>query len=562
MIDRLYLRSFAIADEVTIGFGPGFNVITGETGAGKSIILNAIAMIMGDRAENTLIRAGEEEAVVESSFSGIGEADLQFVREKGLPCDDEIIIKRLIRRNGKNTVYINGSQTTLAILREIMERLVDLNNQNDHQRLMHPEEHYKFLDAFGGYQPVVTAYQEAFRDYAEHCSRYDRFKTNEKEIRRKLDALRYEYDEITAAAPAPGEDDTLGDELKMLEHAHDLINAAQDINALLNDDDTFTVLTDRLLANAKALKGFNEQLNSGADAVSASIDGLYEAAREIERQVDALDLDEERLAWVNERLSILEKLKRKYGDTLDDVIAYCEKIGREIADIEEMTFDSKAIELKIAELREGLQAKAMELTSERKAAAEHFKKAIEDELAYLGMEKADFSVRFLPWDTGVKLDDGFVALSGPENIEFFIATNLGEGYYPFAAIASGGELSRVLFAIKAVTGKRFSLGSLIFDEIDTGIGGDTSRKLGLKMKEMAQGVQLVVITHQPQIASLADGHYYVEKLEQSGRTISRVSELSPVQHIEEIARMIGGNRITDFTLKTAEEMCQIGKDHL
>lgn len=555
MIERLYMRNFAIADELSIQFTQGFNVITGETGAGKSIILNAIAMIMGDRAENTLIRTGEEEALIEAVFSEYAPSLESVLSEKGIAFEDTIIVKRIIKRNGKNAVFINGSQTTLAVLKEIMELLIDLNNQNDHQRLMHAEEHFRFLDAFGDYKQELLDYTHAFIDYRDLVQSYERFRTNEKELMRRLESLRFEYTEITSAAPQPREDELLGEELTMLENAKDLITAAQSISCIVNDDETFSDITAQLMQHVKTLRGFSSDLTAGADTIAEALEQLSDGARQVERNIDALDLDEERRVWVNERLALLEKLKRKYGDSIDEVRAYATSIDKEIKDIETMSFDGHAIQKAIEEKKNVVVTAATRLSGLRATAGYHFKEAVETELAQLGMEKASFSVRFLPCQTGIDVDGAYMNADGPNEPVFYIATNPGEGEYPFSSIASGGELSRVLFAIKTITGRKYNLGTLIFDEIDTGIGGDTARKLGLKLLRLSRDAQTILITHQPQIASLADSHYYVEKIDVDGRTVSRVRHLTTQEHVDEIARMIGGTAITEFTRKTAEELC-------
>lgn len=555
MIERLYMKNFAIADELTIQFTQGFNVITGETGAGKSIILNAIAMIMGDRAENTLIRTGEEEALIEAVFSNYDDSLQSVLNDKGLTSDEIIVIKRIIKRNGKNSVFINGSQTTLSVLRELMELLIDLNNQNDHQRLMHAEEHFRFLDAFGDYKQVLLDYTEAFIAYRDLVQSFERFRSNEKELMRRLDTLRFEYTEITSAALQPREDELLGEELTMLENAKDLITAAKSISFIINEDETFAEITAQLTQYVKTLRGFSADLSAGAVAIEDALVQLSDGARQVEQNIDALDLDEERRVWVNERLALLEKLKRKYGDTIDDVRAYAAKVGKEVQEIEAMSFDSLAILKTIEDKKQALLLVAAQLDNARSTTAQHFKQLIESELAQLGMEKAVFSVKFLPCQTGIDVDGTIMNISGPHEPVFYIATNPGEGDYPFHSIASGGELSRVLFAIKTVTGRKYNLGTLIFDEIDSGIGGDTARKLGLKLHKLSCDAQTILITHQPQIASLADSHFYVEKVETDGRTVSRVRLLDTREHVDEIARMIGGNTITEFTRKTAEELC-------
>lgn len=553
MLERLHLQNFAIADDVTLEFSRGFNVITGETGAGKSIILNAIAMAMGDRADQDMIRLGCEEAVVEAVFT-MHPLLVSWLKEKGFPHEDICIVKRIIKRNGKNRVFINGASATLSQLKEITERLIDLNNQSEHQMLMDPSNHLLFLDYFGLPGESLEAYQSLYKELYQLTDRYERFKREEREIRRKIDTYRFELSEIEAVSPRPGEDETLLEEVKILEKARSIMEHTAFIDRLLNENDDFTGALEEIAARLDKLRGIGETMDSLVEDLQSHISGMGDASRNLQRYVDGMELDEEHLNEVNRRLADIEKLKRKYGDSIEDVLAYGKRVKEDLEDYEKMTFDADSFSRKIEELGLQIEEKDAALTELRKKAAKEFSRSIEIEMKDIGMEEARFTVRFLPVDQGLAFHEKHYGPAGSMRAEFYIETNPGEGSYPLVRTASGGELSRILFALKSVIGRHLDIQCMIFDEIDSGIGGAVAGMVGSKLARLAKKYQLIVITHQPQIAALGERHFHVEKVYAGERTVTRARVLEGREIVEEIARMISGSRDDQEALNVARRM--------
>ncbi|MBN2726194.1 DNA repair protein RecN [Candidatus Mcinerneyibacteriota bacterium] len=553
MLERLHMQDFAIADDVTLEFSRGFNIITGETGAGKSIILNAIAMAMGDRADQEMIRLGSEEAVVEALFT-MHPLLASWLREKGFPLEDVCIVKRIVKRNGKNRVFINGASATLSQLKEITERLIDLNNQSEHQMLMDPSSHLLFLDYFGMPGKAMEDYQSLYKELYHLTERYEHFKREEREIRRKIDTYRFEVSEIEAVNPRPGEDETLLEEVKILEKARSIMEHTAFIDRLLNENDDFTGALEEVAARLEKLRGIGDTMDSLVEDLHAHLDGMGEASRALQRYVEGMELDEEHLDEVNRRLADIEKLKRKYGDSIEDVLAYGSRIKEDLAVYEEMTFDAESFSRKIEELGCQIEEKDNALSALRQEAARDFSSAIEAELKDIGMEQARFEVRFLPLDQGLAFHEKFYGPAGSLRAEFFIETNPGEGSHPLVRTASGGELSRILFALKSVIGRHLDIQCMIFDEIDSGIGGAVAGMVGSKLARLAQKYQLIVITHQPQIAALGERHFHVEKVYAGERTVTRARVLEGEEIVEEVARMISGARDDQEALNVARRM--------
>ena len=554
MLEVLKLKNFAIAEEVTLNFSKGFNVITGETGAGKSIILNAISMIMGDRADSSIIRKGEEEAIAEAVFITDDEI-AKFCKDNGLECAGELIVRRIFKKNGKNSVFVNDNRVTLLFLKKVMEKIIDLNNQNEHQMLMNPENHKIFLDYFGDYKDEKNEYISIYMELNDLIKRYENFKKNEKELRRRYDNFRFEFDEIGKANLKAGEEEEIEKELKVLENAKSIRDAAGMLFSIVEDNDAFALILEKIYENSSLIRGINEELDRYSEEIDNGINTFLDAIKSLKNYTDELELDEERLYFLNERLALIEKLKRKYGDTIEDILAYKEKIGEELEEIEKMSFDATEITKEIEKLKSKLLEKHELFDKKKRETAVAFEKAVENEFKWLNMEKSSIKIKFLPVMNGIEINGEKFGVYGNSEPEFFIETNRGEGFYPLVKIASGGELSRVLFSIKSVISDKLNVKVIIFDEIDSGIGGETAKKLAKKLKELSKNIQVIAITHQPQIAAVSDIHYFIEKKEKNGRIISNANKLNYNEHIKEIARMISGDEYDEHTIATAEKLC-------
>ncbi len=554
MIEQLKIRDFAIADNVVMEFSGGFNVITGETGAGKSIILSAISMALGDRADQDTIRRGSEEAVVEALFS-VSRESSRWISDNGFPQEDLLIIRRVIKRNGKNRVFINGASATLGQLRQLTEKLIDLNNQNEHQVLMSPANHTGYLDYFGDTADELAEYIICFDEYTGLKNTYDEYKANEKEIRRKLDNYRFEKEEIDALEIFPGEDESIKEELDILESSKSIMEDAGALYSIVEENEVYSAIISEVFERVERLKGVSGDIGKIAAEAASAVDEFEGALRDVKNKVDSMDLDEERLAHVNERLSQLERVKRKYGDTLEDVLKYRDRISAEIVRFEEMTFDGDRYEQLIEDAGIRLAETAERLALKRREAAELFQQRITGEFCALAMERARFEVVFSNTSSGVLFREKTYSRLGPETAEFYIEANPGEGLHPLVKTASGGELSRILFALKSVISRRLSVECMIFDEIDNGIGGETAAKVSKKLQDLAASYQMIVITHQPQIAAAGESHFHIEKISKDDRTISQVRKLDSHEHIEEVARMIAGDSVDENVLMMAKSMC-------
>ena len=554
MIERLNIHDFAIADNAELEFSPGFNVITGETGAGKSIILSAVSMALGDRADQDTIRKGADEAVVEAVFNTENVSD-EWLAENGFPSAESVIIKRVLKRNGKNRVFINGSPGTLLQLRALTEKLIDLNNQNEHQMLMNSSNHTAYIDIYGRCQDEFSEYREKYEGLASLIETYEAFKRDEKEIRRRLDNYRFEHDEIDAVSPSPGEDSAVMEEVSLLERSRSIMEAASALDDITGESEIYSALTDEIYSHLDSLKGLGGDIGAGVSEIRAALESFETSVRGLKRSVDGMELDEERLNQVNERLAAMEKLKRKYGDSIEDVLIYRERISEEIDRYEEMTFDAGRFEKRIEETGAALKIAAERLDKKRRASAEEFAVRIMEEFSSIGLEKARFRTVFSVPPGGIESGGMHFGPHGPFNAEFHIETNPGEGFHQLVKSASGGELSRILFALKSVISGKLSVDCMIFDEIDNGIGGEVAAKVARKLAELSGKYQMIVITHQPQIAAPGDRHFYVEKTVSGERTVSRVTRLNGDEHVMEIARMLAGDMVNENAVMMARAMC-------
>jgi len=555
LLKYLYIENFAIADRVEIEFDSKFNVITGETGAGKTIIVNAFSLLIGDRADREIIRKGTNKAKIKAIFK-VPNRVLSILKKNSIDADNrEIELKRIIRRNKNNKIYLNGNRVTLTLVREIMENLVDLNNQNENQYLMNTENHISYIDHYGNYYDIIDKYRKKYKKLKHMIERYNEYKDNKKKLMRRLDNLKYEFNEISNVDPKVGEDEKLREELNMLENAKDIMISGNFIYNIADEDEMFAEMLDKIYEHIDNLRGVNKQLTEYAERIDEGLQQFITTSEDLKFYIDDMELDEKRLQEANQRLDEIEKLKNKYGDSIEDILEYEKKIKNEIEEIEEMTFDFENMQEKIENLKSDVIDLSCNLYKKRKKTASEFSKNIEKELAFLGMGNSSFKVKFEKLKEGLEIDDGYINKDGKHRVRFFIETNTGEGFYPLTSIVSGGELSRILFSIKSVISDKFNVDLLIFDEIDSGIGGEISKKMAQKLKNLSKKFQLIVITHQPQIAAVSNKHFRVEKQKVSDRTVSRVNTLSNDEHIEEIARMIAGENINKYILETAKSMC-------
>jgi DNA repair protein RecN (Recombination protein N) len=526
MLTDLHIRNFAIIDHLEMSFSSGFNVLTGETGAGKSIIIDAVALLLGDRARMDLIRTGAEEAVVEAVFDLRGQPEVcSALAEAGFGGDDDLLIRRVVNRNGRNKVFLNGGLAKLTQLQPLIGRLMNIYGQHEHQSLQRAETHLAFLDRYAGLESGLTEYRKLYQEIEELAASLHKMQQVESNRQQRLDLLTYQLREIDGAAFRAGEEDELLAERRLLQNAEQLAAVAGELEAATSFDDQLAPLGDALRSALYVVEDVAEQLRGYAGRVS----------------FDASRLDE-----VEQRLARLVDLKRKYGGTLHGVFDYRDNIARELDELVHADAAREDLEKRLADGRDCLRVIAEELSARRYEAAENLRCAVDKELHELAMPKARFEMRLfgLPQPGPCGLERG----------EFYLAPNPGEDPKPLAWIASGGELSRIMLALRRAAPEGDSVATLIFDEVDAGIGGAAATAVGEKLHAIAREAQVLCITHLPQVAAFADHHYRVEKQEKDGRTCTSLALLEGEERVLEMARMLGGAKVGDSTIEHAREI--------
>ena len=559
MLTELSIRNFAIIDELNVSFPTGLNILTGETGAGKSILIGAVSLLLGDRASSDMIRSQEDTAMVEAMFN-IGEkSDLkEKLKEMGFLVGNELILKRIVSRTGKNRVYIDGQLATLGMLSAISENLVNICGQHEHQVILNAENHSDIVDEFEGLQPLRAEYAEMYDRYLFLNEKLGRLLSMNKTRDERVEFLKFHLKEIDEAAVRVGEDEVLLDEKKILNSIQKLTEYARvAYESLYGKTGSVQEEIRGIIANIREIKKIDKGLNLSDKDLDAVYYQLEDAAITLREYIKNLSYDPARLEVIDDRLDLLGKLKRKYGRTLDEVLKKRNEIEDELEAIssvdEEIDKISKEME---AQKREMLK-KATLLSQQRRDSAAVLTKAIEDEIHALRMENAVFKVIFGKPSSGQ--DTPVFNPRGIDEIEFYLTTNVGEAAKPLNRIASGGELSRIMLAVKKVVAKTGSVGTLVFDEVDSGIGGVVAEDVGKKLRDVSQHHQIICITHLPQIACFGDTHYRVAKNVSGERTIASVNVLSEEERLDEIARMLGGAELTKKTRAHAREMLEMSR---
>ncbi len=553
MLTDLIIRNFATIDRLQVSFGPGFNVLTGETGAGKSIVLDAVGLLLGDRARPDLIRTGEEEATVEALFDITGRSDLrEAVAEAGFEAEDELLVRRIVSRAGKNRIFINGSMAKLGQLQPIVSRLTAIYGQHEHQRLQRTETHLALLDQFAGVQGELEDYRRLYRELADLAARLGSLLQDEKERTQRLDLLSFQSREIQAARLVIGEDDELAAERRLLQNAEALAAAtAGGFDRLYGDEGAVCETLEKVASALEEMTGIDARLGPLAETVRSSLYSLEDVAGELRGYSGRLAFDPQRLDQVEERLAQIAAVKRKYASTIAEILVRKAGIDKEIEELTNLDSSRDDLQRRIAETRERLLQSGSVLSTRRREGAGALRDAVEKELKGLALEKATFEMRLF------ELSEPGPA--GLERGEFYLAPNPGEDSKPLAWIASGGELSRVMLALRRVAPEAEGIPTLIFDEVDAGISGVAATAVGEKLRGVALSAQVLCVTHLPQVAAFGDRHYRVEKKEDGGRTFTQVQLLTEEERVAEMARLLGGARVTDRTLEHAREIIAFSK---
>lgn len=555
MLVRLLVKKFALIDKIEIDFGRGLNLITGETGAGKSIIIDAMDVVLGGQAATDYIRSGAERAVVEAIFD-IGE--VAGVKDKfaefGLETeeDNNILMSREISRAAKNLCRINGRTVTLSMYREIGRQLVDIYGQHHQQSLLEKEKHLQLLDSFGGRQAqeLLVKTGSLYKKYREVLDKITEIKTNEQERVRRLDMLRFQLAEIDTASLASGEDINLENERNLLTNAEKLTQLCSGIyEALYEGSAEKSAALEAIhdaLANLRELGKIDLQLQSLTDVAESAMYQLEDVAREVGKYRDRIEYNSERLDQVNNRLELIKQLKRKYGANVEEIIAYREQLAVSTNECERAEELAVSLTKELAAVEDEYNQVAGELSAIRKLTAERLEQSITGELAALAMPQVKFKVDLNRHSTPGNC--------GFDEVEFMISPNPGEPLKPLAKIVSGGEMSRIMLALKAILARVDAMPTMIFDEVDAGLGGKAVQAVAEKLAVIGRDRQVICVTHSPQIASYADVHFNISKITTGERTETTVSRLPDAGRVEEISRMLGGNNITDLTKEHAQEM--------
>jgi DNA repair protein RecN (Recombination protein N) len=548
MLSTLRIKNLALVADLTLSLQPGYNAITGETGAGKSIIIGALHLLLGERADRGLIRAGCESCSVEAVFEGAALPGLeQSLEANGLePCaDNQLLLKRVLTAAGGNRQFINGSPATLQMLAAVGRELVDMHGPHEHQSLLHPAKQLDILDAFADLNPNREKFAGLIRRRNDLENQKAALIVDEQTYARQLDLLRFQSHEISAAKLQPDEESRLTEDLQRASNATRLLELSQEALNLLGEQD------DSLLRQAGAL-GRTLQALQRLDSAAAGLLTFHEQAMSswnelpsaLRRYTDGIEADPIRLRQLEERFNLLQSLKRKYGATLNEVIAFGEQTRTKLQNLEQRDTELVRLNGELAKLGEEIVCQGRELSSQRRKAIPKLVKAAMKQLQGLGFQQSHFEISLQTAETP--------SASGLDEIEFQFAPNAGEPARPLRAIASSGEMSRVMLALKTVLAAEDEIPLLVFDEIDANVGGETAAVVGEKMRQIARRHQVICITHLPAVAAAATAHYVVTKRIEAGRTISEITLLNATQRIQEIARMLGGQ--TDTARRHASEM--------
>ena len=563
MLVLLTISDFAIIQHLETPFKKDLNILSGETGAGKSIIINAVNLILGGRASGDLIRTGCGEARVEALFSLPKNSSIQELLEPlDIPFEGEILIKRIISREGRNRITINGSTVTLQMLSSVGPRLISVSGQHEHQVLLRPDDHLSLLDDFGGLGEERRALNKAFGEYQ---TQRKVFRTLERDIlegEQRQELKKFQMEEIERANIQPGEDQLLEEERKRLRYAEQLLAIlGQTYDALYESENSILSRLAHCARDVEKGTDLDQRFHPIGATLNTSRAELEDAAMALRDLQKGISVDPARLEEVEERLQFLHGLKRKYGSTLEAVLGFKDRLSDSIENLDRKRAELKQVDTRLKELEKTMKKMARALSQKRRNAAKAFEKAVTGELDHLDMGGTRFEVRFQQGNGTMKPggegpEDGLEGLGadGYDRIEFMLSPNLGEALRPLSKIASGGELSRIMLAMKTILASTISVETIIFDEVDAGIGGATAEVVGEKLNSLANYHQILCITHLPQIASKGATHFQVEKSVVEGRTQTGIWELGREERVQEIARLLGGKVITPQAVAHAREM--------
>lgn len=547
MLNELHIENIAVIEKADISFAPGLNVLTGETGAGKSIIIDSIGAVLGERVSRDLVRRGAEKGTVTAVFDA--DCAAAWLEENEIDSDGELIIQRRITLDGKSSCRICGTPVTAAQLKELAAMLVDIHGQNDGRQLMDERRHMAYLDSFGHLDGALAAYGAEYDRFSAIKKEMAALSMDEIEKARLSDSLKYQIEELERADIKPGEKDTLSARRDLLRNSEKLTEALDEaFSALYGGDDNAVSMSQNAAYYAAKAANYAPELEQAANAVNDAAFALADAAETLRDFKDSLDFSPEEYDNIETRLSLLNKLERKYGRTDEELCVYLDECRRKLDDIEYADDRLVKLEKELSAQKTQCVKAAAALSAQRREKAAELEKRIVTELRELNMPSVRFAVEFVPVDN----EQGFDA-SGADKIRFIMSANAGEELGRISKIASGGELSRIMLAMKNVFAENDPVGTMVFDEIDTGVSGIAAQRIAEKLFAVSKGRQVMCVTHLPQIAAMADSHYLIAKHEEGGRTYTEVNGLTREGRRRELARLHGGDFITETTLASAEE---------
>ena len=551
MLLEISIKNFAIIEAISLNFEKGMTVLTGETGAGKSIIIDAMNMMLGARATTDVIRHGAPKAEIEGLFSVENSHALQMIfDEQGIELGDEIIIRREILQNGRSVSRVNGQMVNLSVLRSIGQYLVDIHGQHDQEELMRPQLHIQMLDGFGDadFLELKQAYQTNFDAYRKMRKQLLEIKKNQEEHKARIEMLEFQMAEIESASLQPGEDLKLNQERDKLLNHKNIADTLTNAYTMLDNDEFSSLANVRSAMNdMESLEDYDAQYREISSSLSESYYVLEDVTKRLEDIIEDLDFDGNRLMQIESRLDLIHSITRKYGGNVDDVLMYFAKITEEYNLLTGNNLSSDDMEAELKKLEVSLVDLATNLASARHNLAQQLETEIQQELKDLYMDKARFQVQFTK---------GKFTREGNESVEFYISTNPGEDFKPLVKVASGGELSRLMLAIKSAFSRKEGKTSIVFDEVDTGVSGRVAQAIAQKIHKIGQNGQVLAISHLPQVIAIADYQFFIEKISNDHSTVSTVRLLTVEERVEEVAKMLAGENVTEAALSQARELLQ------
>ena len=551
MLLEISIKNFAIIEAISLNFEKGMTVLTGETGAGKSIIIDAMNMMLGARATTDVIRHGASKAEIEGLFSVENSHALQMIfDEQGIELGDEIIIRREILQNGRSVSRVNGQMVNLSVLRSIGQYLVDIHGQHDQEELMRPQLHIQMLDGFGDadFLELKQAYQTNFDAYRKMRRQLLEIKKNQEEHKARIEMLEFQMAEIESASLQPGEDLKLNQERDKLLNHKNIADTLTNAYTMLDNDEFSSLANVRSAMNdMESLEEYDVEYREISTSLSESYYVLEDVTKRLEDIIEGLDFDGNRLMQIESRLDLIHAITRKYGGNVDDVLLYFAKITEEYNLLTGNHLSSDDMEAELKKLEVSLVDLATKLASARHNLAQQLEIEIQQELKDLYMDKARFQVQFTK---------GKFSREGNESVEFYISTNPGEDFKPLVKVASGGELSRLMLAIKSAFSRKEGKTSIVFDEVDTGVSGRVAQAIAQKIHKIGQNGQVLAISHLPQVIAIADYQFFIEKISNDHSTVSIVRLLTVDERVEEVAKMLAGENVTEAALSQARELLQ------